>query len=83
MPISGGVMASGVTFEAVRRGDYEQDRIRGIQASFEEKLPEMLKTLAEHGYAGEDEIEAQLRVSDEQLHILFPKYNVLALLAVA
>jgi hypothetical protein len=83
MPISGGVMASGVTLEAVRQGDYEQDRIRGIQASFEEKLPEILKTLAEHGYAGEDEIEAQLRISDEHLHIFLPKYNVLALLAMA
>jgi hypothetical protein len=83
MPISGGVMASGVTFEAVRQGDYEQDRIRGIQASFAEKLPNMLNTLAKHGYAGEDEIEAQLRVSDEYLHIFFPKFNVLALVEAA
>jgi hypothetical protein len=56
MPISGGVMASGVSAEAVRLADFGRDRIRALQTSFELKLPELLPALAKHGYTGEDEV---------------------------
>ncbi len=82
MPISGGVMASGVSTEAVRLADFGHDRIRTLQTSFELKLPEVLPILTKHGYAGEDEVEAQLKFGVSGLQVFFPKFGVLANLAV-
>jgi hypothetical protein len=83
MPISGGVMASGVSAEAVRLADFGHDRIRALQTSFELKLPELLPTLTKHGYAGEDEVEAQLKIAVSGPQVYFPKFGVLVNLAVA
>lgn len=80
MPISGGVMASGVNAEAVRLADFWQDRIRTIQADFERQLDDLLPTLLQQGYGGEDEIEAELKVSEVGLQVFFPKYSILATL---
>jgi hypothetical protein len=78
MPISGGVMASGISAEAVRMADAWHYKIRNLQVSFEKQLNELLPTLQQHGYAGEDEIEAEFRLSHAGMQVFFPKYRVLA-----
>jgi hypothetical protein len=71
-------MASGVTAEAVWRAGYWQERIQTFQAEFEkQQLHRLLPTLSQHGYAGEDEIEAQLKLSGVCVQVFFPKYRVL------
>jgi len=78
MPISGGVMASGINAEAVRLADYCQDKIREIQANFERQLDDLLPTLRQQGFSGEEEVEAELKLSDAGVQVFFPKYRVLA-----
>jgi len=78
MPISGGVMASGVNAEAVRLADFWQDKVRDIQANFEKQLDDLLPMLRQQGYAGEDEIEAELKLSEAGVQVFLPKYRVLA-----
>lgn len=80
MPISGGVMASGMNAEAVKAADYWNMRVQGLQRDFETKLDELLPTLRQNGYDGESDIDAQLKFSDDGLKVLFPKYSVLATL---
>ncbi len=63
-PISGGVMASGVNAEAVRLADYWQIKIRELQAYFERQLDSLLPTLKQQGFGGEEEVEAELKLSE-------------------
>lgn len=81
MPITGGVMASGVNAEAVRLADYWKMRVQELQKAFESKLEELLPTLHEHGYAEEPEVDAQLRFPDGSAHVFFPKYGVSVIIA--
>jgi hypothetical protein len=79
MPIGGGVMASGINAEAVRQADYWYLKIRGFQSDFEKQLTSLLPTLTQNGYAGEGEIEAELKLFSEAFaQVFFPRYNVLA-----
>lgn len=78
MPISGGVVGSGVNLEAVRLGDYWHLRTKQIQADFERKLDELLPTLRQQGFCAEEEIEAELKFSDTGMAVFFPRYSVLA-----
>lgn len=80
MPITGGVNASGMNAEALKTADYWHIWIRELQREFETELDSFLPLLRERGYAGEIDIDAQLMFSDNGLHILFPKYGVLAVL---
>ncbi|MFK4448348.1 hypothetical protein ABH944_008406 [Caballeronia udeis] len=82
LPITGGVMASGVNAEAVRFADYWQMRVRELQTALEDKLDDLLLTLGQNGYAGEPEIEATLQFSEAGVHAFFPKYGVRAILNV-
>jgi hypothetical protein len=77
MPLSGGVMASGITAEATFVSDRWHDKIQRLQPEFEKQLHEVLPTLTKQGYAGEDEIEAELRLSDNGVQVFFPKFGVL------
>lgn len=80
MPISGGVMASGVGAEAIRLGDYWGVLVRALQIEIEAKLNELLPALSQNGYVNEPEIDAELRLSEEGARVYFPQYNVLAVL---
>lgn len=60
MPISGGVVASGINMEAIRLADYWFLKIRGFQSDFENQFSSLLPTLTQNRYAGEDAIEAEL-----------------------
>lgn len=81
MPITGGVMMSGVNAEAVRLADYWKMRVQELQKAFESKLEELLPTLRERGYAEEPEVYAQLRFTDGSAHVFFPKYGVSVIIA--
>ncbi len=78
MPINGGVMASGVNAEAVWFADLFQESIREFQANFERQLDDLLPTLRQQGFSGEEEVEAELKLSDAGVQVFFPKYRVLA-----
>jgi hypothetical protein len=78
MPIGGGVMASGVKMESVICADKWQIDIQSLQARFEKQLGELMPTFEQCGYAGEDEVEAQLQITETGYHVLFPKYGILA-----
>lgn len=71
-------MASGVNAEAVRIADAWHYKIQNLQTGFEKELNGLLPTLQRQGYAGEDELEAELRLSDGGIQVFFPKYHVLA-----
>lgn len=79
MPISGGVVASGINMEAIRLADYWFLKIRGFQSDFEKQLASILPTLTQNRYAGEGTIEAELKsFSGENAQVFLPKYDVLA-----
>jgi hypothetical protein len=80
LPITGGVMASGVNAEAVRCADYWQIQVRELQTALEARLDELLPALGQNGYAGEPEIKATLQFSEAGVQAFFPEYNVLAIL---
>lgn len=78
LPISGGVMASGVNARAAWLSDYWQIRFQRLQADVEAKLDEVLPVLRKNGYTGDSEIEAKLHLfSEVGVQVFFPKYNVL------
>lgn len=77
MPLSGGMMSSGMNAEAVRLADQAEAQLQWLQAEFEtNKLDELLPILKQQGHAGDDEIEAELKIADFGLHVFFPKYLV-------
>lgn len=82
LPITGGVMASGVNAEAVRCADYWQIRVRELQTALEARLDEVLPALGQNGYTGEPEIKATLQFSEVGVQAFFPEYNILAILNV-
>lgn len=63
------------------RADHWHTEIQGMQANFEKMLPaltELMAALRQAGYADEEEIEAQLKISETGDQIFFPKYGVMA-----
>ncbi len=78
MPISGGVMASGVSWEAVRLSDFWQIQIHELQSSFEKQLESLLPTLKNQGFDGEEELEAEFKIFPSGVQVFIPKYRVLA-----
>jgi hypothetical protein len=82
MPIGGCVMASGVKFESVWCADKWYDELQSLQARFESQFGELMPTFEQRGYAGEDEIEGQLKITEAGYQVFFPKYGVLANLVI-
>jgi hypothetical protein len=78
MPIGGGVAASGAKIECVMAADNWCMKIQGLQASLEKELGQLIATFEQQGYAGEDEIEGQLKITDTGYRVFFPRYSVLA-----
>jgi hypothetical protein len=78
IPIGGGVTCSGAKFASIQRADYWHAEIHSLQARFESQLGELMPTFEQRGYAGEDEIEAQLKITETGCQAFFPKYGVLA-----
>ncbi|NLI25962.1 MAG: hypothetical protein GX413_01020, partial [Acetobacter sp.] len=79
MPISGGVMMSGMNMEAIRLADYWALKISDFQSDFEKQLTRLLPILTQNRYAGESAIEAELKsFSGNTARVFLPKYNVLA-----
>jgi hypothetical protein len=78
MPIGGVVNGSGIKFESVMCADKWHDEIQSLRARFERHLDELMPTFEQRGYAGEDEIEAQLKITETGYQVFFPKYGILA-----
>jgi hypothetical protein len=77
-PISGGVMTSGVNWEAVWLADYWQVQIQELQANVERQLDSLLPNLRNQGFGGEEEIEAELKLSQAGAQVFLSKCRVLA-----
>jgi len=75
-------MASGVKFESVWCADKWYDELQSLQARFESQCGELMPTFEQRGYAGEDEIEGQLKITEAGYQVFFPKYGVLANLVI-
>lgn len=78
MPIGGPVAGAGVKSESVMYGDIWRAEIDVLQPAFENQLGEVMSTLKQYGYAGENEIEAQLKITETGYQVFFPKYGVTA-----
>ena len=79
IPIAGGVMASGVSAEAMRAADAYFYRIRRLQGQVESKLnTEILPALRLNGYSDAPEVHATLQVTEAgDLQVYIPKYDVI------
>jgi hypothetical protein len=71
MPIGGAVSAAGVKAESVIRADHWHLEIQRLQARFENHLCELMPILGRCGYGGEDEIDAELKITETGYHALF------------
>jgi|HubBroStandDraft_6_1064221.scaffolds.fasta_scaffold245043_2 hypothetical protein len=78
VPIGGGVVGSGAKMECVMSADKWCIEIQDLQVGFEKQLSELMPTFEQCGYAGEDEIEGQLKITETGYQVFFPKYSVLA-----
>jgi hypothetical protein len=75
MPLTGGVMASGLTAEALRHGDYWLIEVDKLQKTLNTKLGNLLPELRRHGYTGEPKIEAKLQFVKTKAQAFFPSYD--------
>ena len=79
MTIGIATSAAGISFEVIKQADFFQDQIRAFQDNFEKhSLAKLLPLLQRQGLDGEDEVEAELKLSRGSVRVFFPKYNVLA-----
>ncbi len=78
MPIGGPVAAAGVKLESTTSADNWRAQIEVLQPAFENQLGKVMPTLNQYGYAGENEIEAQLKITETGYQVFFPKYKVTA-----
>jgi hypothetical protein len=79
MTIGIATSAAGISFEIIKQADFFQDQVRAFQDNFEKQsLAKLLPLLQQQGLDGEDEVEAELKLSRASVQVFFPKYNVLA-----
>lgn len=76
--IGGGVSAGGTSMNAVIHADQITIFLQGLQAGLEAKLDELVPILEQRGYAGEPDVKAELRISEDGYQALFPLYGVVA-----
>lgn len=75
----GGVTSSaGNTLNSVEYADMCLRDIRQLQSGFEAALCQVLPALERAGYAGEQELEAELQVTECGFNVFFPRYGVRA-----
>lgn len=82
MPISGGVTASGMNFEAIWHADYWLIKMDEFQKKVESMLDQIIPTLNHNGYIAEPNIEAKLQFPKtifgslkSELWVYFPTYK--------
>lgn len=81
-PIGGAISVAGTSMTSALHADRWISEIRRLQSDFEANLGQVMGTLEQAGYAGEPDIEAELRISDAgDYQVFFPRYGVLANLA--
>jgi hypothetical protein len=77
-PIGGGIVASGLKFSSWFNADRCSIEIAALQDSVEKALPELMPVFERLGYVGEEELEAELRVTEAGYLVFYPRYSVLA-----
>jgi hypothetical protein len=77
-PVGGGMSASGVKVESNIRADRWRNEIQRLQHTMENKLCELMPVFEQQGYAGEDELEGELRITEAGYQVFFPQYSILA-----
>jgi hypothetical protein len=76
-PIGGGVVASGLKMSSWFQADKWQNEVTALQDSVEKVLPELMPVFERLGYSGENELEAELRITEAGYQVFYPKYSVL------
>lgn len=61
LPIGKGVTLSGMSIEAIYEADYWHLKIKRFQSDFENQITTLVPDLMEHGYTGEEMIQAELQ----------------------
>jgi hypothetical protein len=82
-PIGGGVTSAGTSVQSVFNAAKWTDEIRRLQSALEGQLYMIMPALERGGYSGEQDVEAELRITADGYQSFFPRYNVLANLAVS
>jgi hypothetical protein len=75
--IGGGIAASGLKARSVKAADMRRAEIKYLEVNFGIQLKELIPTFEQCGYAGEDEIEGQLKITESGYQVFFEKYGVL------
>jgi hypothetical protein len=75
-PIGGGVVAAGYNVQAVMNTDRQRSTLKSLEEHLQSQLVNIKEQLAQHGYSGENEIEASLEITDNQYVAIFSKYGV-------
>lgn len=81
--IGGPTSPSGIKSESVRDADIWACQIRSLQNGLQNQLCHLIPIFEQRGYAGEVEIEAELKITEEGYQAFFPKYGVRATLVLA
>ena len=79
----GPTSSAGIKSESVRDADIWATQIRALQSGLQDRLSQLIPTLEQRGYAGEPEIEAELKITEDGYQAFFPKYRVRATLLLA
>jgi hypothetical protein len=78
--IGGPVSPAGIKSESVTHADMWAAQIRHLQNDLQNQICQLIPTLEQRGYAGEPEIEAELKITESGYQAFFPKYRVRATL---
>ncbi|MGA2183117.1 MAG: hypothetical protein ABSH47_08820 [Bryobacteraceae bacterium] len=77
--LGGGVMASGISFEALSRADRMCVDVERLQDAVQQQLDRFIVHLRPRGYPDDLDVRAKLVGITPQVHrVLFPDYGVLA-----
>ncbi|MEE8663207.1 MAG: hypothetical protein SOH81_06455 [Acetobacter sp.] len=66
-----------MSIEAIYEADYWHLKIKRFQSDFENQITTLVPDLMEHGYTGEEMIQAELQFfSEGDAKVFFPIYNL-------
>ena len=75
-PIGGGVVGAGYNLQAIMNTDRQRSTLKALEDHLQSQLVDLKETLSQHGYSGEDEIEAELEITENEYVAILPKFNV-------
>lgn len=74
-PLGGGMLSSGYNLKARIQADYQKVYLQELEQALEYQLPDLKSEFVKHGYAGEEEVEAKLEITEDQYVANFSEYG--------